>query len=413
MLKLPDNLPLCTVRELTADIKAVLETGFGSLWVVGEMSSLARPASGHLYFNLKDQEALIRTVVWRSAAQRLSFAPQDGLEVIGRGRLTVYPPRGDYQLVLDELYPKGMGLQDQALRKLKERLAKLGYFEPARKKPIPKFPKRIVLVTSPSGAAVRDMLEILARRWPIAEVWIAPTRVQGEGAAISIASVLKFLNRLPNIDVILLGRGGGSSEDLSAFNDEIVAKAIFESKTPIISAVGHEVDVTIADLVADRRALTPSEAAEIATPDRDELLQQLRQRRLRLMDLLRNRVTVARQRLEALSERRVLREPLDPIHLRQQRLDDVQARLVRGIRQRVQDAERRSETLAAALHSLSPLNVLARGYSLTRTRDDRQLVRSAGQISAGAALEILLPDGIVDVRVESVRESADPLGNPP
>jgi exodeoxyribonuclease VII large subunit len=412
MAKLPENLPIRTVRELTADVKAVIETGFQNVWIVGEISSLSRPSSGHLYFSLKDKEALVRAVVWRSTAQRLGFQPHDGLEVIGRGKLTVYPPRGDYQLVLDELHPKGLGIQDLALRKLKEKLAALGWFAPERKKPLPRFPRRLALVTSLSGAAVRDMLEILGRRWPLAEVWVVGVRVQGAGAAIEIASVLKFLDRLPQIDTILLGRGGGSSEDLSAFNDEIVAKAIFECRIPIISAVGHEIDVTIADLVADRRALTPSEAAELATPDREELLQHLRQRSHRLVDLMRGRINALKHRLAGLSQSRVLRQPLEAVREREQRLDDWHERLRRAMNQRLERHRHALAARAAQLDSLSPLNVLARGYSLTRI--DGKLLHSVQSVVVGDALEIILADGRLQAAVEQVlRPLVPPSTVPP
>src|SRR5262249_11209036 len=227
------------------------------------------------YLTLKDAEAQLRTVIWRSVALRLRYDLREGQEVVARGRLSVYPSRGEYQLVVEALHPKGVGALEQALRELKEQLFGLGYFDPRRKKALPRFPRRIALVTSPSGAAVRDMLEILARRWPAAEVWVCPVRVQGDGAAEEIAAAIDLLNELQAVDGMIVGRGGGSVEDLGAFNTEGVARSIFASQLPVISAVGHEIDVTVADLVADCRALTPSEAAERVVPDREEWLASL------------------------------------------------------------------------------------------------------------------------------------------
>ena len=326
---LPTNVTPLTISGLTAQIKAMLEANFVSVWAVGEIGSLSVAGSGHAYFTLKDKGAQLPSVMWRTTAQRHRYALKDGLEVIVRGKLTVYPPHGKYQLSVEELYQKGAGAQDLLLRKLKEKLLKLGYFAPERKKPLPAFPRRIALVTSPTGAAIRDMLEILGRRWPNAEVWVCGVRVQGDGAPQEIAAALNDLNTHTGIDVILLGRGGGSSEDLAAFNDEGVANAIFASKIPVISAVGHEIDVTIADLVADRRAATPSEAAEIATPDRTELLQTLRARRQRLHDLLLSKYQAHKQRLQGLAERRVFQFPLERLHDQERRIDDWDDRLQR------------------------------------------------------------------------------------
>ncbi len=395
----PENVPVLSISEFTALVKARLETDFASVWITGEISSLARPGSGHLYFNLKDSQAILRGVIWRGVAQRLRFQLQDGLEVIARGRLSVYPPRGDYQIVLEEVHPKGIGAQDLALRQLKEKLASLGYFDARRKKPIPRFPKRIVLVTSPTGAAVRDMLEILVRRWPTAEVWISPVRVQGELAGTEISAALERLNQCDGIDVVILGRGGGSTEDLFVFNDERIAHAIFRLKHPLISAVGHEIDVTIADLVADRRALTPSEAVELATPHHDELTQAFAQTGQRIASLLQQRVVIARQRLEDLATRRVFRFPLERIQQLERQLDEFDARMLRAMQTRVRSAEHQIQAKAAQLESLNPLNVLARGYSLTRTPEKR-VVRSVGDVVIGAPLEVIVADGRLRVRVE-------------
>lgn len=391
-----------TVTELTGQVQALLEGAFPTVWVVGEVSSFKRHSSGHIYFNLKDQGAAIRAVIWRSAAQRMKIPLDDGFEIIARGRLGVYAPRGDYQLYVESIQPKGAGAQELALRMLKEKLAKLGYFAAERKKRLPVFPRRIALVTSPTGAAVRDMLEKLAQRWPLAEVWVCPVRVQGDSAPQEIATALRRLNVVAGIDVILLGRGGGSSDDLAAFDSEAVAHAIFQSRTPIVSAVGHEIDVTIADLVADCRALTPTDAVVRATPDRGELLQGLDDWRGRLGELLARRVRLMRERLDTLAQRRIFRLPLERLRERERKLDDMEERWQRAMRQRLVLAKQALETRAARLQALSPLNVLARGYSLTRTQDGTQLVHSAAQVQPGDRVEVLLTDGRLIAAVERV-----------
>src|SRR5205807_678720 len=285
------------------------------------------------------------------------------MEIIARGRLTVYVPRGEYQLQVEELQPKGLGALELALRQLKEKLLKLGYFAAERKKPLPRFPRRVALVTSASGAAVRDMLEILGRRWPAVEAWVCPVRVQGDGAADEIAAAVRLLNRLRMVDVMIVGRGGGSAEDLWAFNAECVARAIFASRIPVVSGVGHEDDLTIADLVADCRALTPSEAAERVVPNEAEVLEWLAGLETRFRGLLLGAVEVARTRLEELARRSCFRRPLERLREEERRLDDLEARLGRAVQQRLLQARQQLEGQAARLEALSPLQVLQRGYS--------------------------------------------------
>jgi exodeoxyribonuclease VII large subunit len=410
MRTIPENAKIRSVSELTLEVKTLLEQGLSSVWVAGELSAVSRPNSGHVYLTLKDGAAQLRAVIWRSVALRLAFDPKNGQHVVARGRITVYAARGEYQLSIEDLHPKGMGAQELALRQLKEKLFRLGYFDPKRKKPLPHLPRCVVLVTSPSGAAVRDMLEILGRRWPATEVWICPVRVQGAGAAGEIARAVRLVNRLRCADVIILGRGGGSVEDLWAFNEEIVAHALYESLIPIVSAVGHEIDVTIADLVADRRALTPSEAAEIVVPNCQELLEGLGQIADRLNGLMAGRLQQAWQRCRDFAERRVFRWPLERVRDEERRLDDLQDRLKRGIQQRLLHARQRTEALAARLESLSPLNVLARGYSLTRRDDNIRLIRSATQVSPGDRLVTLVHEGRIFSRVEAV--DLQPGGSP-
>ncbi len=397
---IPNGVKVSTVSELTKEIKSLLEEGFPSVWVSGEVSSLARPRSGHVYFILKDAESQLRSVIWRGIALRMKFDLQDGQEVIVRGRMTVYTPRGDYQLVIEEIQPKGIGPLELALRQLKEKLFVLGYFDPRRKKPLPTIPNRIALVTSPTGATVRDMVEILGRRWPATEVWVCGVTVQGEGAAEDIAAMIRRLNSIqPRPDLIIVGRGGGSMEDLWAFNEEPVAHAIYESTIPIVSAVGHEVDVTIADFVADKRALTPSEAAELVVPNQEELIEDLLATQSRLKELLWHRLQNAWEKWQDLSERRAFRLPLDRIHDLEQELDDWSERLHRAARKRLQQAQVAIEALAAQLESLSPLNVLGRGYSLTRSESGR-IIRDAHQVHPGQRVVTMLQNGQITSRVE-------------
>jgi exodeoxyribonuclease VII large subunit len=403
--RIPEGVKVCTVSEVTQAVKSLLEEGFASVWVEGEISNVARPSSGHVYLCLKDASCQLRAVIYRGVALRLKFDPRDGQDVIVRGRLSVYAVRGDYQLVIEELHPKGIGALELALRQLKEKLFRLGYFDPRRKKPLPRLPRRVALVTSPTGAAVRDMLEILGRRWPATEVLVCPVRVQGDGAATEIAAAVRLLNRLRCVDVMILGRGGGTIEDLWAFNEENVARAIFESRIPVVSAVGHEIDVTIADLVADRRALTPSEAAELVVPHREELLESLIRLDGRLRELLAGRLEQAWQRWRDLAQRRAFRLPLDRVREQERRLDEWQQRLDRAARQRLTRARQSVEATAARLETLSPLNVLARGYSLTRTERDAHLVRNPTQVQPGDRLVTLVQHGRITSRVEVIEKA--------
>jgi exodeoxyribonuclease VII large subunit len=388
-----------SVEQLTLRLKDLVETAFPDVWVAGEISNLARPQSGHVYLTLKDERAQLRAVLWRSAAARLRFELHDGLEVICRGGIDLYPPRGQYQLVIQEIAPKGMGALELAFRQLREKLAAEGLFDPARKRPIPAFPRSIAIVTSPTGAAVRDFLKILKRRWRLADVLILPSRVQGEGAAAEVAAAIALANRIGGFDCLVVTRGGGSLEDLWTFNEESVVRAIHASRIPVVSAVGHEVDVTLCDLVADLRALTPSEAAERVAQSADELLQSLRTAHAKLHLLARARVAAARTRLEGLARLRSFRRPLDRIHEFQRRLDEWAARAARAARNLTRTVRSRLDALAARLDSLSPLAVLGRGYSLT-TLDDGTLVRTAGQVKPGDRLMTRFGTGRAASRVE-------------
>lgn len=402
----PEPEAVLSVTALTNQIKGVIEEAFPSVWVTGEVTGFrGRQASGHLYFSLKDSFAQIPAVIWRSVGVRMKFELKDGLEVIARGRIVVYAPHGKYQFEIERLEPKGVGAQELALRQLKEKLLAKGYFEPKRKRTLPRFPKRIALVTSPTGAAVRDMLQILGTRWPTTEVVLYPARVQGDGAAEEIAAAIRMLNRFDlerslKIDALIVGRGGGSAEDLSAFNEEVVADAIFHSKIPIISAVGHEIDVSIADLVADVHATTPTDAANRVVPDRTELLQSLRESQASLETCVRQQLRLGKQRLDYLAARTAFRRPLERVREKEERLDDLAARMRRAI-QKIRD--RLTERIAAIsgrLETLSPLNVLSRGYSLTRTESSAELLRDAAQVQPGDRIVTRLANGEVVSRVE-------------
>lgn len=390
-----------TVSQLTAQVKELLETAFPMIWVRGEISGLARPRSGHVYLTLKDDRAQIRAVLWRGTAERLRFDLADGQEVLCRGNLAVYAPRGEYQFVVQKIEPAGMGALELAFRQLREKLGREGLFDPARKKPLPRFAQRIAVVTSPSGAAVRDFLQVLNRRWRGADVLIIPTRVQGQGASAEIAAAVQAASRLnPPPDCIVVTRGGGSLEDLWAFNEEPVVRAVAASALPVVSAVGHEVDVTLCDLAADVRALTPSQAAELLAPDASELLAALAQARRRLAGALRARLADGQARLKAIEASSVFRRPRQLIEDRARTLDELEQRASRAARQRVDRTRQRVEKLVARLDALSPLAVLARGYSVTQRAADGGVVRLAADLTPGDTITTRLAHGRVVSRVE-------------
>ena len=381
----------------------MLEASFANVWVVGEISNFSRPRSGHCYLTLKDQDAQLPAVIWRSAAARVRFDLHDGLEVVCRGHIDVYPPRGRYQLIVQEIQPKGIGALELALRQLRDKLAREGLFDPQRKRPLVQFPRRIAVVTSPTGAAIRDFLEVLARRAPAVDVCVVPVRVQGDEAAGEIAAGIEMVNRLAvPVDCLVVTRGGGSLEDLWAFNEEIVVRAIAASRIPVISAVGHEVDVTLSDLVADVRALTPSEAAELVAPSAEELTGQLRQYEGRLRAALRSHVSSARSRLEVVASRRVFRRPLDWVHDLSRRLDEIEARGDRAVHNRLSVTRSQLQTLAAQLETLSPLSVLARGYSLTQTVPEGHVIRDTAELTLGQEISTRFSRGQATSRIERI-----------
>ncbi len=402
-----------SVWELTVQIKDLMESAFPLVWVAGEISNFTRPQSGHCYLTLKDDRAQLRAVIWRGAAVRMKFEPHDGLEVICRGHLDLYAPRGSYQLVVEDIVPQGMGALELALRQLREKLAREGLFDPARKRPLPAFVRRIAVVTSPTGAAIRDFLQVLGRRWRGADVLVVPVRVQGEGAAAEIAAAIEAVNRLPlPPDCLVVTRGGGSMEDLWSFNEEPVVRAIAASQIPVVSAIGHEIDVTLADLAADLRALTPSEAAELVAPAADELAAELRQIGRRLAAGLRSRAAGARSRLDAIARNSVFRRPFQRIFEQTRRLDELDARLARAIRNRTRLARQQADTVAGRLESLSPLAVLGRGYSLTQRTSDGRLIFAATELSPGERITTRFGRGQAVSRVEQIDGEADFISRP-
>jgi exodeoxyribonuclease VII large subunit len=397
--------PVLSVSQLTSLVKDLLETALPAVWVGGEISNLSRPQSGHIYFTLKDAGAQIRAVVWRTTAQRLRLELRDGMEVICEGGLEVYPPHGGYQLVVRQLQLKGVGALEQKLRQLHAKLKAEGLFDDARKRPLPVFPRQIAFVTSPSGAAIRDFLEALRHRFPGISVLVVPVRVQGPGAAEEIATAIERVNRLAaTIDTLVVGRGGGSLEDLWAYNEEVVVRAIHASRIPVISAVGHEIDVTLSDLVADVRALTPTDAAQRVAPALADVTATLQRAARRLQQALRTRCSAARTRLEALGMRRPLRRPFDAVHELSRRLDELDSRLRRTARQQAESSARRIEALSARLESLNPLAVLARGYSVTTRFADGQIVRDAAQLHPDEQIVTRFHAGTAVSRVQETAE---------
>lgn len=392
-----------SVSQLTAQLKSLVETRFSSVWVAGELSNFSRPQSGHCYFTLKDDAAQLRAVIWKGTAARLKFELADGLEIVCRGHLDVYPPRGSYQLVVEEVQPRGVGALELALRKLREKLAAEGLFDAGRKRRLPTFPRRIGFVTSPTGAAIRDFLEVMQRRWRGVEVLIFPARVQGDGAAAEIAAGIKLANRVtPALDVLVIGRGGGSLEDLWCFNEEAVVRAIAASRIPTVSAVGHEIDVTLADFAADVRALTPSEAAERVVPSSQDVSQLVRTLSTRIERAFANQIAAWRQRLESLASRPALARPEDAVLNLSRQVDELAIRLQTAIKSRLRDQESRLATMSGKLDSLSPLAVLGRGYSLTQDRTTKRLITSAKQLKKGQAIVTRLAQGAVTSKVEDV-----------
>ena len=392
-----------SVTQLTQYIKLLLDRDeiLSQACVRGELSNFKAHSSGHLYFTLKDEGAVISCVMFRSDAMKLRFRPESGMKVILYGRVSLFPKSGQYQIYVTNMQPDGVGALAVAFEQLKRRLHEEGLFDPNHKKPLPRYPERVALVTSPTGAAVRDMIRILGRRWPMAEVIVCPVRVQGEGAAQEIADMLDYVDKHQLADVIITGRGGGSMEDLWAFNEEMVARAIWRCQIPVISAVGHEPDVTIADYVADVRAATPSNGAELAVRDSEALQSALRQLQVRMEQAQMQKINRLRQRLDTLSKSRVMRQPDAYLQQQELHLEMLRQRLEHSGEVVLGKNRQRFERTAAKLDALSPLKVLGRGYAMV-TREET-VIRETAQLNPGDAISVSLSDGTAQCTVNTVQ----------
>ena len=392
-----------TVSDLTAEVRGLLEDSFPGIWVEGEFSNFHHHSSGHMYFTLKDQECQIRAVMFRMQNRQLKFQPRDGLAMLVYGQLSVYERRGEYQLVAEYMEPRGIGALQLAFEQLKERLQAEGLFDEGRKRPIPLLPRRIGVITSPTGAAIRDILQVLRRRFANVDVLIHPVPVQGDQAAPEIVNALREMNRRGGLDVVILARGGGSIEDLWAFNEESVARAIFDSKIPVISAVGHEVDYTIADFVADLRAPTPSAAAELVVSRKDELAQRLDDLEARMAGVVRSRLTALRARMAGLERHLRLLNPIERVRIQRRRLIELWKDLTGWADRRLAVLGGELKAVAGKLDSLSPLAILGRGYSICLRLPGREIVKESKLLVAGDQVEIRLHRGRLHCDVREVK----------
>ena len=397
-------MPTRTVRsvsQITDLLKRLIERQpqFQNVWVRGQVSNCSRPGSGHIYFTLKDKKDQISCVIWRSSAIRLRFLPRDGEEVLAEGKMGVYGPHGKYQITVSTVEPIGIGALQRAFEELKQQLAEEGLFDPMHKKPLPKFPRKIGVVTSATGAAFQDICQQLYKRYPLAEVLLHPTLVQGDGAVDGIVQAIEVMNGRDDIDVLIVGRGGGSIEDLWAFNEELVARAIFASTIPVVSAVGHETDLTISDMVADHRSPTPSAAIEHIVPDQAELFGQLNGLDTWLRRIIAERLQSHKTRLQAFETRISPTRRKDAIYQLYQRVDTLEAACRTTVERRRTDGERDLQALVQRLNALSPLATLKRGYSISRKMDG-EVLTATEQVSVGDRIEIQLSDGHLTCRVE-------------
>jgi exodeoxyribonuclease VII large subunit len=443
-----DKTKIYTVSTLSEEIKNLLEAHFDFVWVEGEISNFRSPLSGHFYMVLKDEKAQIRAVMFRPQTRYLKFMPQDGMKVIVRGRVAIYEPRGEYQVILDYMEPLGVGALALAFEQLKKKLAAQGIFDESIKKPLPFLPQRVAVITSPTGAAIRDFLKIIRRRFANLEITVVPVKVQGEGAAGEMVEALDLVNRELDVDVIVLTRGGGSIEDLWAFNQEELALAIRASRIPVVSAVGHEIDITISDLAADLRAPTPSGAAELLVVEKETLKQQIMQLQVRLQSGVKTELVSLQEKIRFLS--RGLRDPRKRLADSWLRLDDMESRLSRmmsfmmmdrkrslaageralilhsplkivaGLKQKIEFQSRSMAMMVSRklrdcrmdismieekLKDMSPLSVLGRGYSITRKLPEKRVLRSSSQVNKGDKVSVKLAEGELECLVEKIVSS--------
>lgn len=403
-MKQSDNSTVLTVSQLTQQIKALLEGKFVDVWVTGEISNYTRHSSGHHYFTIKDDKAEISCTLWRSIAMSIKVRLKDGMKVVLYGDVSVYQLRGRYQLNVKWVVEEGVGKLELKFRELKERLLKEGLFDESHKKELPAFPSAIGIVTSPTGAAVRDMINVLRRRMPSCRIVLCPVAVQGPGAENEIADGIKMLNDFGEVDLIIVGRGGGSLEDLWAFNEETVARAIYSSNIPVISAVGHQVDYTISDFVADLRAPTPSAAAEIAVPDFREIDVQVRDMVARLRSGVGRTIEILRMRVEQASRSYLLRKPEEMLRGLQQTVDELHSRLTKAAELKIERYQSRIKLVDEKLKALSPRAVMRRGYSVCRTYPGLEIVRRFDQVKADDRLKIELSIGSILGKVDKTAE---------
>ncbi|MCX6356030.1 MAG: exodeoxyribonuclease VII large subunit [Candidatus Aureabacteria bacterium] len=389
----PTGKKIYSVSELTREIKVLLEGRFPGVWVEGEISNIRRPGSGHTYFTLKDEGSQLQAVIYRAQNVRIPFELKDGMQVVARGDVSVYAKGGRYQLTVSELEPRGVGALQLAFEQLKARLAKEGLFDTARKKAIPLLPERIGIVTSPSGAAIRDILNVIQRRFANVRILISPVRVQGETAAAEIAEAIDSFNARGDADVLIVTRGGGSLEDLWAFNEEPVARAIARSRIPVISAVGHEIDYTISDFVADLRVPTPSAAAELVVAKKSELHEKISMLRSALIAGIRGRVEQLRNRVRLCEGSYFLQAPENAVRQYQQLLDELLGRLKRSFHHMAEIARTRLQAIAGKLESLNPLSILSRGYSVVVRERDGTVVCDASEVEVGERVRARLRRG--------------------
>lgn len=400
-------MKIISVSQVTGYIKEKLETDIvlNNLWVRGEVSNFKHHSSGHMYFTLKDRDSALRCIMFKSRNSGLDFTPQEGMAVIARGSVTVYERDGQYQLYVEEMHRQGIGAMYTAFLQLKERLEKEGLFDQSRKRPLPAFPRKVGVVTSPTGAAVRDIITVMTRRYPQVHIILIPVAVQGDLAPAQIAEGIRLANTVEGLETIIVGRGGGSIEELWAFNTEAVARSIYQSTIPVISAVGHETDFTIADFVADRRAPTPSAAAEIVVPDCMEIQKHLTNLTKRLVTGIRNNVTILRERVVRAGESQFLKRPKDDLYRKMQDVDYLTRRLGQSMIVQFNGKKTAFAIQMSRLNDLSPIATLNRGYSICRD-EQGNVIKQVKMTSPGKSIEILMADGSVDCIVEKIKEGA-------
>lgn len=398
-------MKIISVSQVTSYIKEKIENDYflSNLWVKGEVSNFKHHSSGHMYFTLKDRSSAIRCIMFRSHNHSLAFTPKDGMAVIARGYISLYERDGQYQLYVQEMHQQGIGALYTAFLQLKEQLEKEGFFDQGRKKELPAFPRKIAVITSPTGAAVRDIITVMTRRYPQVHIVLIPVAVQGEEAPPQIANGIRLANTMEGLDVIIVGRGGGSIEELWAFNTEEVARSIFHSQIPVVSAVGHETDFTIADFVADRRAPTPSAAAELVVPDCIELRKQLANLSRRLVLGVKNNMAVWRERCSRACDSPVLQKPKDRLYRKMQDLDHLTKNLVQSMTACLNDKQNTFALQISRLNDLSPIATIQRGYSICRDNKGH-VVKKVRALAPGDNIEIIISDGSVDCLVETIRE---------